>query len=122
MNLPYLHRDRTCRRRRFGKQPLRRRFRHDSVAGLEHGRLQLRRQLEPDVRSASFQRDRPMLANLNGGGLKRPLVIVSDEHVDEALWSAYHRYNKSAVTKELLQRYLQPQHRHRARLRKLSHG
>jgi predicted Fe-S protein YdhL (DUF1289 family) len=55
-------------------------------------------------------------------GAKRPLVFLCDERVDEALWSAYHRRDKRAVTKELLQRYLRPSRKHRARRRKLSHG
>ena len=63
-----------------------------------------------------------MLTQVNTGGAGRALVFVSDARVDEVLWSAYHRYDKSAVTKELLQRYLQPTRKHRARRRKVSYG
>jgi hypothetical protein len=63
-----------------------------------------------------------MLAQVNTGGAQRALVFVSDAYVDEALWSAYYSYDKRAVTKELLRRYLQPPRKHRARRRKLSHG
>jgi hypothetical protein len=63
-----------------------------------------------------------MLAQVNTGGAKRAPAFVSDERVDEVLCSAYHRYDKSAVTKELRRRYLQPQRQDRPRRRKLSHG
>jgi hypothetical protein len=63
-----------------------------------------------------------MLAQVKTGGAKRAPVFVSDERVHEVLWSAYHRYDESAVTKELLRRYLQPERQHRPRRRKLSHG
>lgn len=31
-----------------------------------------------------------------------------DREIDEALWAAYRRYDKSAVTQNLLRRYLTP--------------
>ena len=31
---------------------------------------------------------------------------AADYEIDEALWAAYRRYDKSAVTKQLLRRYL----------------
>ena len=38
----------------------------------------------------------------------RPLFSrsASDYEIDEALWAAYRRYDKSAVTEQLLRRYL----------------
>jgi hypothetical protein len=34
------------------------------------------------------------------------LQSAADCEIDEALWTAYRRYDKSAVTKQLLRRYL----------------
>ena len=31
---------------------------------------------------------------------------INDHDIDEALWTAYRRYDKSAVTEQLLRRYL----------------
>ena len=31
---------------------------------------------------------------------------IDDHDIDEALWTAYRRYDKSAVTEQLLRRYL----------------
>ena len=47
-----------------------------------------------------------MLADVQIGGVKRRRVSEPDERVDEALWSAYERDDKRAVTETLLQRYL----------------
>jgi hypothetical protein len=63
-----------------------------------------------------------MLTHVNAGRANRALLYVPDKHMDEALWAAYHRHDKRAVTKELLQRYLQPPRNHCARRRQLSHG
>jgi hypothetical protein len=104
MNLPYLHRDRMDRRRKVGKQRLRRRFRHDRW---------LVWNMSPSTRA--------MLAGINTRRAKRVLGFESDGQVDEALWSAYERYDKIAVTKALLQRYVQPRKRE-ARRRKLNRG
>lgn len=90
MNLPYLHRERTGRGRRFGKQPHRRRFKHDPWLVWN---------------MATFNSEGSM------SGISDPLrasaiVFETDERVDEALWSAYERNDKGAVTQALFQRYL----------------
>jgi hypothetical protein len=36
-------------------------------------------------------------------------VHLSNNEIDEALWAAYRRYDKSAVMEKLLRRYLMPQ-------------
>jgi len=62
-----------------------------------------------------------MLTGINRRRARRVLGFESDGQVDEALWSAYERYDKIAVTKALLQRYVQPRKQEAPR-RKLSHG
>jgi hypothetical protein len=49
------------------------------------------------------------------------LGFEPDEQVDEALWSAYEQCDNTAVTKALLQRYLQPR-KQEARRRNLNRG
>lgn len=49
-------------------------------------------------------RSRPGLAHISGGDKRS----ASDHEIDEALWAAYRRYDKSAVTQNLLRRYLTP--------------
>jgi hypothetical protein len=49
------------------------------------------------------------LTSLNSNSSRARLAdspSPADSDVDEALWAAYRRYDKSAVTKQLLRRYL----------------
>lgn len=62
-----------------------------------------------------------MIADMKTGQIRRPFVFESVEDVDAALWSAYQRYDKSAVTKALCQRYLRPR-KQEARRRQLNRG
>jgi hypothetical protein len=39
-------------------------------------------------------------------GAQRPFVASANEDLNEALWEAYQRSDKTAVTEELLRRYL----------------
>lgn len=63
-----------------------------------------------------------MLAQVNTRRMNGARAFASDERLDEVLWSAYYRCDKSAVTKALLKRYLQPPRRDRPLPRKLSYG
>ena len=47
-------------------------------------------------------RPKPRLAHVGA----RRLRSTFDQEIDEALWAAYRRYDKSAVTQNLLRRYL----------------
>ena len=47
-------------------------------------------------------RPKPSLPHVRAGRPRR----TSDQEIDEALWAAYRRYDKSAVTENLLRRYL----------------
>lgn len=47
------------------------------------------------------------VSKLNSSRVRPPLSQSVPEHeIDEALWAAYRRYDKSAVTEALLRRYL----------------
>ena len=50
-------------------------------------------------------------------GARRPLVALDNEDLDEALWAAYWRHDKNAVTEELLRRYLHQRRGNRQRMR-----
>jgi len=63
-----------------------------------------------------------MLADTNTRPKKVATSVASDARVDEALWSAYQRYDKNAVTKELLCRYVHQPSKHVCRKQSLSHG
>jgi hypothetical protein len=63
-----------------------------------------------------------MLADTNTRPKKVATRVASDARVDEALWSAYQRYDTSADTEELLCRYVHQPSKYLCRRRSLSHG
>jgi hypothetical protein len=50
-------------------------------------------------------------------GAQRPLVAWANEDLDEALWAAYRRHDKTAVTEGLLRRYIHQWHNNRQLMR-----
>jgi hypothetical protein len=55
-------------------------------------------------------------------GAQRPLAALANEDFDEALWTAYRRHDKTAVTEGLLRRYLHRRRNNRQRMRGARHG
>jgi hypothetical protein len=50
-------------------------------------------------------------------GAQRPLVALANEDLDEALWAAYRRHDKTEVTEGLLRRYIHQRRDNRQRMR-----
>ncbi len=55
-------------------------------------------------------------------GAQPPLVALANEDVDEALWAAYRRHDKTAVTEGLLRRCLHQRPYNRQPMRGARHG
>ena len=55
-------------------------------------------------------------------GAQRPLVALTNEDLDEALWVAYRRHDTTAVTGGLLRRYIPQRRDNRQRMRGARNG
>ena len=60
--------------------------------------------------------------SLGVDGAQPAPVALANEDLDEAVWAAYQRYDKTAVTEELLRRYLDQRRNNGQCMRGARHG